>query len=314
MSKKNFVLIGAAGFIAPRHMKAIQETGNRLIAAIDKNDSVGIIDSFFPETEFFTEFESFESFLDDFQKNEKIDYVSICSPNYLHSAHIRFGLKLGANVICEKPLVLKLEEASRLMDVEKDSKSQVFNILQLRYHESIIQFRKRMINVKTRPHIVLTYITSRGNWYHKSWKADTNKSGGIVANIGIHFFDMLIWIFGKVLSINIYKLDGEKASGYLELERATVSWYLSISGKDLPVEVLSAGKRTFRSILVEKEDLEFSQGFTDLHTFSYESILKGEGFGILDALPSIELVEKINSLPINTSGGQMHPMLKSGKK
>jgi UDP-N-acetyl-2-amino-2-deoxyglucuronate dehydrogenase len=310
---KNFTLIGAAGFIAPRHMKAIKETGNNLVAAIDRNDSVGIIDSYFPEAEYFTEFEPFEAYLDDFQKKSKLDYVSICTPNYLHSPHIRFGLKTGADVICEKPLVLNAEEAHKLLEVEKASGKKVFTILQLRYHQTIIDFRNKMKDLKSKPHIVLTYITSRGNWYHKSWKAEFKKSGGVTANIGIHFFDMLIWTFGSAKSNYIHLLEKDKASGFLELENANVSWYLSIDSKDLPEEAVKTGKRTYRSIMIGQEELEFSEGFTDLHTVSYQNIFNGNGYGILEALPAIEVVEKMNTMALDRSNGELHPFVKGVK-
>lgn len=308
---KNFVLIGAAGFIAPRHMKAIKETGNHLIAAIDKNDSVGIIDSYFPDAEYFTEFEPFEVFVDDFHRNQsKVDFVSICSPNYLHLPHIRFGLKLGTDVICEKPLVLNIRDALSLQEEEKKSGKRVFTILQLRYHQTIIDFRNKVLAKKDKPKIILTYITSRGNWYHKSWKANFQKSGGVTANIGIHFFDMLIWIFGKEIYSEVHIIEKDKASGFLELENANVSWFLSIDSKDLPESAVKSGKRTFRSIMVEKEELEFSEGFTDLHTISYQNILSGNGYGIEDAIPAIELVEKMNEPSAFKRNHEGHSFLK----
>ena len=293
---KNFALIGAAGYIAPRHMKAIKETGNNLVAALDKHDNVGILDSYFPEADFFTEFERFDRHLDKLKRqNRKIDFVSICSPNYLHDSHIRFALRQGADAICEKPLVLNPWNADALMEIEKETGKKVYTILQLRLHPAIIALKKE---IESGPkdkiyNIDLRYITSRGNWYHISWKGDESKSGGIATNIGIHFFDMLIWIFGKVKASQVKKHEDDHAEGYLELERATVNWFLSINEQHVPAEARKAGKRTYRSLTIENKELEFSEGFTDLHTVSYDHILKGGGFGIQEALPSLELVHSI---------------------
>jgi len=293
---KNFALIGAAGYIAPRHLQAIKETGNNLVAALDKFDSVGIMDSYFPAADFFTEFERFDRHLDKLKRlGQKIDYVSICSPNYLHDSHIRFALRHHADAICEKPLVLNPWNVVALEEIEKETGKKVFTILQLRLHPSIIQLKKE---IESSPadqvfDVELTYITSRGKWYHHSWKGDEAKSGGIATNIGIHFFDMLLWVFGDVKSLKIDNTDPDKASGYLQLKRARVKWMLSINENDLPADVRAKGKRTFRSLKMSGKEVEFSDGFTDLHTKSYNEILAGRGFGLIDAKPSIELAHEI---------------------
>jgi UDP-N-acetyl-2-amino-2-deoxyglucuronate dehydrogenase len=293
---KNFALVGAAGYIAPRHMKAIKETGNSLVAALDKHDNVGILDSYFPNADFFTEYERFDRHLDKLRRlGKQVDYVSICSPNYLHDSHIRFALRNGAHAICEKPLVLNPWNADALMEIEHETGKKVFTILQLRLHPAIIALRNKILEgPKDKIYEVdLTYITSRGNWYYTSWKGEIAKSGGIATNIGIHFFDMLLWIFGPVKSMNVHTLDEEHARGSLSLERANVNWFLSINFDHIPEAVKSQGKRTFRTLSIDNEDLEFSEGFTDLHTKSYQEILSGRGFGILDAKPSIDLVHTI---------------------
>jgi UDP-N-acetyl-2-amino-2-deoxyglucuronate dehydrogenase len=295
---KNFALIGVAGYIAPRHLQAIRDTKNNLLAALDKFDNVGVIDSYFPNAHFFTEFERFDRHLDKLQRKEvKIDYVSICTPNYLHDSHIRFALRHRADAICEKPLVLSPWNVDALAEIEKETGKRVFTILQLRLHPSIIALREKILNgPKDKIYDVdLNYITSRGNWYHISWKGDASKSGGIATNIGIHFFDMLIWVFGSVKKNNVKELNDDSASGYLELERARVNWQLSINADHLPAEAKSKGKRTYRSLKLEDQEIEFSEGFTDLHTLSYQEILKGNGFGLEDARPSIELTYEIRN-------------------
>lgn len=295
---KYFALIGAAGYIAPRHFKAIKETGNILVAALDKHDNVGILDSYFPNADFFTEFERFDRHVDKLKRRgESIDYVSICSPNYLHDSHIRFALRTGANAICEKPIVLNPWNLDALKDIERETGKKVYTILQLRLHPTIIALRDKIQSgPKNIVHDVeLSYITSRGNWYQSSWKGDDAKAGGIATNIGIHFFDMLIWIFGAVNRVTVSRLDADSASGFLELENARVNWFLSISYDHLPDEVKKAGKRTYRSLTMGGEEIEFSEGFTDLHTKSYAEILKGNGFGIDDAKPSIDLAYKIRN-------------------
>lgn len=290
---KNFVLIGVAGFIAPRHLQAIRDTGNNLVAALDKFDSVGILDSYFPHAHFFTEFERFDRHLDKLRREgSKVDYVSICSPNYLHDSHIRFALRVGADAICEKPLVLTPKNLDALSEIEKESGRRVNTILQLRLHPSIMQLKKDIEAAPKSKHfdVNLTYITSRGNWYHHSWKGDESKSGGIAANIGIHFFDMLLWIFGDVKENISNGIFADHASGTMTFSRATVKWFLSINPEHLPESVKADGKRTFRSLKIENKEVEFSDGFTGLHTRCYEEILAGRGFGIEDARPSIETV------------------------
>ena len=293
---KNFALIGAAGFIAPRHLKAIKETGNTLLAALDKHDNVGILDSYFPQANFFVEFERFDRHLDKLKrKGQKVDFFSICSPNYLHDSHIRFALRYGASAICEKPLVLNPWNVEALAEIEKETGQKINTILQLRLHPSIIALREKIKNGPADKiyDLDLQYITSRGNWYQASWKGELTKSGGVATNIGIHFFDMLLWIFGTVRSIKVESADQNHASGFLELERARVKWFLSIDYNHIPAPVRATGKRTYRSLTMEGLEIEFSEGFTDLHTKSYEEILKGNGFGLDDARPSIELTHAI---------------------
>ena len=311
--KTCFALIGAAGYIAPRHMKAIKESGNDLVAALDPMDSVGIIDSYFPNADFFIEPERFDRHLDKLKRsgNRKVDYVSICSPNYLHDAHIRMALRSGAHAICEKPLVLNPWNLEGLMELEKESNKRIYNILQLRHHKSIIDLKQKIDGLpKDKIHdIDLTYITSRGKWYHYSWKGNISKSGGVVTNIGIHFFDMLGWIFGNMKSNTLHLLTANKASGLLQLENANIRWYLSIDKNDLPIEATSNDLSTYRSISVDGHEFEFSGGFTDLHTESYKSILKGKGFGLDDARNSIEIAHLIRNQAITTSKSDAHPLL-----
>jgi UDP-N-acetyl-2-amino-2-deoxyglucuronate dehydrogenase len=294
----NFGLIGAGGYIAPRHLKAIKETGNKLVAALDLNDVVGILDSYFPEADFFTEPERYDRHLDKLRrrgKDHKIDYVSICSPNYLHDAHIRLALRNDAYAICEKPLVLNPWNLDALVDLETETGKKVFAILQLRLHPAIIALRNKILlgpagKIYT---VKLNYITCRGKWYHISWKGNLARSGGIASNIGIHFFDMLTWIFGDVKENIVKTHENDQASGFLKLKNANVDWNLSINPAHLPSNAKENGKRTFRSISVDGEDVEFSDGFTDLHTISYRNILEGNGFGIEDARKSIEIVSDI---------------------
>jgi UDP-N-acetyl-2-amino-2-deoxyglucuronate dehydrogenase len=295
---KNFALIGAGGYIAPRHMKAIKDTGNNLIAALDKNDSVGILDSYFPDADFFTEYERFDRHLEKLKRQGiKIDFVTVCSPNYLHDAHIRFGLRIGANVICEKPLVLNPWNIDALEEIEKETGHNVYTILQLRLHPAIIALKEKIEAApKDKKHnIELQYITSRGHWYYTSWKGDLSKSGGIATNIGVHFFDMLMWIFGDVKENKVTGHTKSTASGKLELEKATVNWMLSIDANTLPEEVKAAGKRTFRNLSIDGDMFEFSDGFTELHTQSYKNIVDGKGFGLKENKRSIELVHEIRS-------------------
>ena len=293
---KNFVLIGAGGYIAPRHMKAIKDTGNNLIAALDKHDSVGILDSYFPNCEFFIEFERFDRHCEKLKRNgTKIDYVVVCSPNYLHDSHIRFGLRIGADVICEKPIVLNPWNIKALQEIETETGKKVYSILQLRLHQAIIDLKNKIENSEPNKifNVNLNYITSRGNWYFTSWKGDENKSGGIATNIGVHFFDMLIWIFGSVENSVVNQNLKDTASGVLKLQKANVNWSLSIDANNLPAEVQEQGKRTFRTLTIDGEGFEFSEGFTELHTISYNEILKGNGFGLEETVAAIDLVKQI---------------------
>ena len=305
-SIKNFAVIGIAGYIAIRHLKAIKSTGNTLIATLDKFDSVGFIDSYFPEADFFVEFERFDRHIDMLKRSgEKIDFVSICSPNYLHDSHIRFALRNDIDAICEKPVVLNPWNIDALQHLEEETGRKVYNILQLRYHPVIVALREKILQAPQDKifDIDLTYITSRGNWYHFSWKGDTQKSGGIATNIGVHFFDMLTWIFGSVKENTVNVLQHDKAAGYLILEKSRIRWFLSVDYNDIPEDLKIKGKRTYRSITVDGEEVEFSDGFTDLHTITYENILKGNGFGLEDSRKSIETVYAIrNSSPVGMKG------------
>ncbi len=309
---KKFALIGIGGYIAPRHLKAIKDTGNILVAALDKNDSVGILDSYFPDADFFTEFERFDRHLEKLRrKGEKVDYVSICSPNYLHDAHVRFALRIGADAICEKPLVLNPWNVTALDEIAKETDCKINTILQLRLHSAIKELKSKIDNEPAdKIHdIDLTYITSRGHWYMVSWKGDVHKSGGITNNIGIHFFDMLIWIFGAVQQNVVHMYEDKRAGGYLELEKARVRWFLSLERKDLPVKPEPDKPMTYRSITVDDQEIEFSGGFTDLHTDSYREILEGRGFDLDQVYPSIELVSDIRNARPEGIGGHTHPML-----
>ncbi|PQJ77754.1 Gfo/Idh/MocA family protein [Polaribacter porphyrae] len=311
---KNFALIGASGYIAPRHLKAIKDTKNNLLAALDTFDSVGVMDSYFPEADFFVETERFDRHLEKlkYDKGIGLDYISICTPNYLHDAHIRMALRRGADAICEKPLVLNPWNLDALQRMERESGQRVYNILQLRMHQSIIDLKKKIEAVPKDKvfDVDLTYLTSRGNWYYTSWKGDVTKSGGIATNIGVHFYDMLSWIFGNVKENIVHIHTHDRASGYLEFERARVRWFLSISYDVLPQEIKSKGQRTYRSITIEGEELEFSGGFTDLHTQVYEGILDGNGYGLEDARQAIEIVHNIrNTEPIGIKG-EYHPFVK----
>ena len=310
----NFALIGAGGYIAPRHMQAIKATGNSLVALFDPNDSVGIIDSYFPTAEFFTEFERFDRHIDKLRRADdkrKVNYVSICSPNYLHDSHMRFALRTGANAICEKPLVLNPWNIDGLVEMERSAGRKINTILQLRLHPVIVALRDRVNETQNERKfdVDLTYITSRGNWYLQSWKGDIKKSGGIATNIGVHFFDMLHFIFGKLQTNVVHYLSDTKASGFIEYENARVRWFMSLDLEDVPSEVRASGQRTYRSIKLNKEDVEFSEGFTDLHTRSYEEILAGRGFGLEDNRVAIETVTSIrNANPVGLVG-EYHPFL-----
>ncbi|OPY70013.1 MAG: UDP-N-acetyl-2-amino-2-deoxy-D-glucuronate oxidase [Syntrophorhabdus sp. PtaU1.Bin002] len=313
---KNFALIGAAGYIAPRHMRAIKETGNLLVAALDKNDSVGIIDSYFPGAHFFTEFERLDRHVEKLKRvgeEARVHYVSIASPNYLHDAHIRFALRINADAICEKPLVLNPWNIDALAQFERETGRRINTILQLRLHPAIMALKEQMSSLTSekKADIDLTYITSRGRWYAVSWKGDTAKSGGVATNIGVHFFDMLHWIFGKTERNTVHLSQPNRTAGYLELERARVRWFLSLDANDLPRAARETNKTTYRSITVNSKEIEFSEGFTDLHTVSYKQILANKGFGLDDTRASIETVYDIRQAKEAPIRGDYHPYLNS---
>ena len=313
----NFAITGVAGYIAPRHLKAIQDTGNRLVAAVDPHDSVGILDSYFPDASFFTEYERFDRHLEKLRRgnsSEKVDYVTICAPNNLHDAHMRLALRLDAHAICEKPLVLNPWNLDLLQELEAESAGKINTVLQLRLHPSLIALREKIHSERKQKRfsVRLTYVTGRGKWYHYSWKGNEERSGGIVTNIGIHFFDLLMWLFGSVKNQEVYVNTNERAGGFIELEHADVEWFLSINLNDVP-ETGGQKPRTFRSILIDGVETEFSSGFTDLHTRVYEDILAGGGFGIEDSRPSIELVHAIRDgkvKQVKNGGGAVHPIIK----
>lgn len=308
---KNFGIIGVAGYIAPRHLKAIKETGNRLVVALDKSDSVGIMDSYFPQCSFYTEYERFDRFVEKIKHTEdRLDFVSVCTPNYLHDSHIRFGLRAGADVICEKPLVLNPWNIDALQKMEEETGKKVYNILQLRLHPAIIKW-KQMVDEGPKDKIYnvdLTYITSRGLWYYTSWKGDVTKSGGVATNIGVHFYDMLSWIFGAVKENIVHIYEHDRAAGLLVFEKARVRYFLSINADTLPKEAVAAGKRTYRKMEMDGKEIEFSDGFTELHTESYKNIFSGKGFGLQDARRCIQIVHDIrNSKPVGLQG-DYHPL------
>ncbi len=310
---KRFALIGAGGYVAPRHMKAIRDTHNTLIAAMDKNDSVGIMDSYFPESDFFTEFERFDRHLYKMKrKGVGMDYLSVCSPNYLHDAHIRFGLRMDADVICEKPLVLNPWNIDALKEMELETGRKVNTILQLRVHPKVIELRNQIL--KQDPHkknqVDLIYITSRGKWYHSSWKGDLAKSGGIATNIGVHFYDLLSWLFGEVKENTVHLISEDRVAGAIEYERAQVRYFLSINEQTLPAAVQAAGKKTYRCLEINGQEFEFSEGFTDLHTLSYQEILKGNGFGLEESRASIQTVYEIRNKQAIGLIGDYHPLAK----
>jgi UDP-N-acetyl-2-amino-2-deoxyglucuronate dehydrogenase len=310
---KNFAITGVGGYIAPRHLQAVRDTGHRLLAALDPHDAVGVLDRYFDDVVYFREFERFDRFVEKVRRkgdSERVHYVSICSPNYLHDAHIRFALRVGADAICEKPLVLNPWNLDALAELEAETGRRVFNILQLRVHPSIVALRERM--ARERPakplDIDLTYITSRGNWYLTSWKGDQDKSGGIASNIGIHFFDMLTWVFGPVQEAELHLTDPKRAAGMLRLERAVVRWFLSVEKRDLPDAARAQNKTTYRSLTIGGEEVEFSDGFAELHTSVYRAILAGGGFGIEDARASVNLVHRLRTAPVTSSSpGLTHP-------
>lgn len=310
---KRFALIGSAGYIADRHMKAIKDTGNDLVCATDRFDVMGRIDSYFPDAEFFLEIENLDKYMDDLRRIGKpIDMVSICTPNYMHPSHIRFALRNGADAICEKPLVIFPRDMHIIKDIEAETGKKVFTVLQLRFHKTILDLKKKIDESPDKMFDVdLSYITTRGSWYQKSWKGEVEKSGGVATNIGIHFFDMITWIFGNVKQNIVHLYTPTKAAGFLQLEKARVRWFLSVDAEDLPNEVVEKGKRTYRSITINSEEVEFSEGFTDLHTETYRQILAGKGFGIDDARESIELTDYVRNIKPVGLTGDYHPFLKN---
>jgi UDP-N-acetyl-2-amino-2-deoxyglucuronate dehydrogenase len=307
---RNFAITGVAGYVAPRHLKAIRDTGNHLLAAADPHDSVGILDQYFPDAAFFTEIERFDRHLEKQRRkdpSQQLHYMSICSPNHLHDAHIRLALRLDASAICEKPLVLKPSNLDYLQELEEEHDGSIYTVLQLRVHPKLLELREKIRSENTRRRSIrLTYITARGTWYRYSWKGDEEKSGGVVTNIGIHLFDMLMWLFGPPRQSRVHVRELERIGGYLELENADVEWFLSIDANDLPAEI-AGERRTYRSITVDGEEIEFSGGFTDLHTRVYEAALAGDGFRIEDARPAIELVYGIRNAPLAAPTGSTHP-------
>ncbi|GAB4503712.1 MAG: UDP-N-acetyl-2-amino-2-deoxy-D-glucuronate oxidase [Anaerolineales bacterium] len=308
----NFAVIGVGGYIAPRHLRAIRDTGNRLVAAVDPKDSVGILDQFGFDVRFFTEVERFDRHLEKLRRGpeeNRVHYVSVCSPNYLHDAHCRLALRVDADVICEKPLVINPWNLDALAEIEAETGHKINTVLQLRLHPALLDLKKRLQQQKGQRDVVLTYITSRGNWYHVSWKGQADKSGGVATNIGIHFFDMLIWLFGAAGDMRVYHADNKRMAGFIELEGARVRWFLSVDANDLPYPVHPGGKTTYRSITVDGQEVEFSEGFTDLHTEVYKETLAGRGFGIEDARPSIDLTYRIRTAEISPLDGLAHPFL-----
>ncbi len=311
----NFALIGAGGYIAPRHMKAIRDTGNRLVAAVDPKDSVGILDQYSFDVKFFTEIERFDRHLEKLRRRspeEQVHYVSICSPNYLHDAHCRLAMHVGADVICEKPLVINPWNLDALEEIEDETGRKINTVLQLRVHPALFTLKSQLEreNPGHKHDVVLTYITSRGGWYHVSWKGQADKSGGIATNIGIHFFDLLLWFFGGVQDIAVFHSDAYRMSGWMDMERARVRWFLSVQRDDLPLASREAGKTTFRSITIDGQEVEFSEGFTDLHTLVYEKTLAGERFGIAHARPSIQLTYDIRKSAVLSVDDRAHPLLR----
>jgi len=310
---KNFAVIGVGGYIAPRHLRAIRDTGNRLIAAADPKDSVGILDQYSYDVKFFTEIERFDRHLEKLRRGpeeNRAHYVTVCSPNYLHDSHIRLALRAGADAICEKPLVINPWNFDLLEDLEAETERRVHTILQLRVHPALLALREELKNSNQVHDVQLAYITSRGPWYQVSWKGSAEKSGGVATNIGVHFFDLLLWLFGDMNGQKVYHADPYRMSGFIELERARVRWYLSVEKDDLPQAARAAGKTTYRSITVDGKEVEFSEGFTDLHTKVYEETLAGRGFGIADARPSIALTHAIRTAPISPKDELAHPFLK----
>jgi len=311
---KTFAITGVAGYIAPRHLQAIRDTGNMLVAACDPHDSVGILDRHFPDTAFFTEFERFDRHLDKLRRRgQGIDYLAICSPNNLHDAHIRLALRLGADAICEKPLVLNPWNLDALHELEEETGKRIYTILQLRVHAALIELRRQLEHSRSsaKHDVCLTYVTSRGPWYRYSWKGSNDRSGGVATNIGIHFFDLLLWLFGSVRSSEVHLSECERMSGHVELDRARVTWFLSIKKEDLPADAVKEGKTTYRSITVDGKEIEFTEGFTDLHSKLYAETLSGRGFGIEAARPSIELAYQIRTATVMPTPPAAHPFMRN---
>jgi UDP-N-acetyl-2-amino-2-deoxyglucuronate dehydrogenase len=309
---RNFAVIGVGGYIAPRHLRAIRDTGNRLVAAVDPKDSVGILDQYSFDVKFFTEIERFDRHLEKLRRGpeeNRVQYVSVCSPNYLHDAHCRLALRVGADVICEKPLVINPWNFDALEELEAETKHRINTVLQLRVHPALIQLKQALQEEGGQHDVMLTYITSRGPWYHVSWKGQQDKSGGVATNIGVHFFDLLLWLFGPAANLRVYHSDNSRMSGFIELEHARVRWFLSVDSRDLPTQAKAAGKMTYRSITVDSKEVEFSEGFTDLHTRVYEEALAGRGFGIAEARPSIVLTYAIRTAPTAPKDDCAHPFL-----
>ncbi len=310
---KNFAVIGVGGYIAPRHLRAIRDTGNRLVAAVDPKDSVGVLDQYSFDVKFFTEIERFDRHLEKLRRGPeegRLHYVSVCSPNYLHDSHCRLALRVDADVICEKPLVINPWNFDALEELEAETKHRIHTILQLRVHPELIKLKQTLQEQDGHHDVELTYITSRGPWYQVSWKGQEDKSGGVATNIGVHFFDLLLWLFGSVNRIKVYHSDENRMSGFIELEHARVKWFLSVDKDDLPFSAKAGGKTTYRSITVDGDEIEFSEGFTDLHTRVYEETLVGRGFGIKDARPSIQLTYAIRTAEISPKDDLAHPLLK----
>lgn len=313
---RNFAITGVGGYIAPRHLRAVRDTGNRLVAAVDPKDSVGVLDQYAFDVRFFTEFERFDRHLEKLRRGddaERVHYLTVCSPNYLHDAHCRLGLRIGADVICEKPLVIAPWNLEGLTELEHETGHRIYTVLQLRVHPKLIELRERLrAEPPGRQHDVdLTYVTSRGYWYDVSWKGQTDKSGGVPTNIGIHFFDLLVWLFGPAVGHKVYVHEGRRMSGFLELERARVRWFLSVDARDLPFVAQPGKKTTFRSITVDGAEVEFSEGFTDLHTLVYQDILAGKGHGVADARPSIELAYALRTATVVPVDADAHPQLRA---
>ena len=309
---KNFAVIGVGGYVAPRHLRAIRDTGNRLVAAVDPKDSVGILDQYSFDVKFFTEIERFDRHLEKLRRGpeeHRVHHISVCSPNYLHDAHCRLALRVGADVICEKPLVINPWNFDALEELEAETNHHIYTVLQLRVHPELIKIKQSLQKESGQHDVVLTYITSRGPWYHVSWKGQQDKSGGVATNIGVHFFDLLLWLFGPTANLRMYHSDNSRMSGFIELEHARVRWFLSVDSQDLPPQAKVAGKTTYRSITVDGKEVEFSEGFTDLHTRVYEETLAGRGFGIAEARPSIELTYAIRTAPISPRDDCTHPFL-----